>query len=124
MTTRTSFISDPKAAASTVVYEGQLLDENSVAVPAANLAALTLSLVDTITGAVINSVTQVNILNSGRGTVDSSGNVVITLTPTDTGLQDSTASQESRSMVIDATYSGSKVLRHQIDFLLSALSGA
>lgn len=122
--TRTSFITSPKAAAATLIYKCQLLDETSTGVPASSLSALTLSLVDSISFAVINSVSQISVLNTGRGTVDSSGNVVITLNATDTALQSSLSSQEFRSLIIDFTYSGGKVGRHQVDILLVALSGS
>jgi hypothetical protein len=123
MSTRTSFLGDPKPAAATIVYECQLIDENGAAVPASALSALTLTLVDTISGAVINSISQVNILNSGRGTVDGSGNLVVTLSPTDTALESASSAQEYRSAVIDFTYSGGKVGRHQVDFILANLAG-
>ena len=45
-----------------------------------------LCVADTLTSAVINAVEQVNILNTGRGTIDSLGNLAITLEAADTAL--------------------------------------
>jgi hypothetical protein len=54
------------AAGSTGFFKFQLLDENDVAVPLADLSALTLTLVATSSKAVINSVSDSNIMNTGR----------------------------------------------------------
>src|SRR6185312_7778962 len=116
MTAKTSFVapSQAVAAGSTAVYKAQIVDETGAAVPAANLSSLTLSITDTLSGAVVNSASQVSILNTGRGTVDSSGNLVVTLTPQDTALLASTDAQEYRSLTIDFAYSGGKTGRHQV----------
>ncbi|HUN49982.1 MAG TPA: hypothetical protein VMU42_02645 [Candidatus Sulfotelmatobacter sp.] len=128
MTTRTTFIggaSQPVASGETAQYKCQLLDETGAAVPASALTALTLSIVDTATGAVVNGCSAADILNTGRGTVDAAGNLAITLTPADTALLAADDAQECRSLVIDWTYGdGSKIGRHQVDFLIVALGGA
>jgi hypothetical protein len=129
MTTRTALMGSTTApitiaAGATAVYKGQLQDENGTAVPSAQLASLTLSIVDTFSGAIVNSCSQVNILNTGRGTVDSSGNLAVTLGPSDTALLVATDQQEYRSMVLDWTYlGGAKTGRHQVDLLIQALTG-
>jgi len=128
MTTRTSLIggtNQPVASGQTAVYKCQLLDETGAPVPASALTALALSIVDTATKAVVNGCGAANILNSGRGTVDSNGNLAITLAPADTALLATTDAQEMRSLIIDWTYAaGAKLGRHQVDFLIIALSGA
>lgn len=125
MSAKTSFVNQAQAiaAGSTAVYKTQLVDENNAAVPAAALSAMTLSIVDTKTGAVINGVSQVSILNTGRGTIDGSGNLVVTLLPADTAIVAAADGREYRSLVIDFTYSGGKVGRHQVDMLIAALAG-
>ena len=127
MTTRTVFIggaNQPVASGETAQYKCQLLDETAAAVAAAALAALTLSIVDTATGAVINGCSAADILNTGRGMVDAAGNLAITLTPADTLLLAASDAQECRSLVIDWSYGGGKIGRHQVDFLIAALGGA
>jgi hypothetical protein len=127
MTTRTSLLggaNQPVASGQTAQYKCQLLDETGAPVPASALTALTLSIVDTATKAVVNGCNAANILNTGRGTVDANGNLVVTLAPADTTLLAAADLQEMRSLVIDWTYAaGVKLGRHQVDFLIIALSG-
>lgn len=115
----------PVAAGQTAQYSCQLLDQNGNAVPASALLTLTLSIVDTASMAIINGCDAQNILNANRGTVDSQGNVVVTLiAPGDTALLNPADQQEVRSLVLDWTYgAGPFVGRHQVDFLIVALSG-
>ena len=117
----------PFAAGSTPQYRGQLFDAFGAPIPAANLSALTLSIVDALTGAVVNGVSAVNILNTGRGTVDAQGNLVVSLLAADTSTGEVPgASQVWRSLVLDWTYTQSAVTgsgRHQANFSVVALSG-
>src|SRR6185312_16671893 len=128
MTTRTQLMGTTTspiaiAAGASAIYKGQLQDDSGNAISAAQLGTLTLSIVDTFSGAIINSCSQANILNTGRGTVDSAGNLTVTLGPSDTALLVSTDQQEYRSLVFDWTYaSGTKIGRHQVDLLIQALS--
>lgn len=127
MTTRTSLKGpafQPTAAGSTAVYRGQLQDDTAAPIGSSVLTALTLSIVDTRTGAVVNGVSQRNILNLDRGTVDGSGNLTITLTAADTALLNAADASEGRSLVIDWTWNSPvKTGRHQVDFTIIALSG-
>lgn len=120
----------PFAAGSTPIYLSQIVDPYGTGIPAADFSVLTLTLADTLSGAIINSVNQVNILNTGRGTIDSSGNLQIQLTAADTAMDEVPgAAQVQRSMIIDWTYatSGPKATsgtgRHQANFILLALAG-
>jgi hypothetical protein len=128
MTTRTTLVggaNQPVASGQTAQYTCQLLDETGAPVPASALTALTLTIVDTATKAVVNGCSAANILNTGRGTVDSSGNLAVTLMPADTALLVSADTQELRSLIVDWTYAaGAKLGRHQVDFLIIGLSGA
>lgn len=128
MTTRTSLIGNntqPIAAGATAVYKGQLQDDLGNPISAASLTTLTLSIVDTVTKAVVNGVSAVNILNTGRGAVDSAGNLTVTLGPADTALLVASDPQEYRSLILDWTFAvGAKTGRHQVDFLIIAMAGS
>ena len=118
----------PFASGSTPQYFGQILDQEGAGIPAADLSLLTLSIVDTLTGAVINGVSQTNILNTGRGTVDASGNLVISLLAGDTTMDEVPgAASVQRSLVIDWAYtkgSESGSGRKQVNFTVVSLAGA
>ncbi len=120
----------PYAAGSTPVFTGQLLDPFGVGIPAAAFSALTLSIVDTLSGDVINGASAVNILNTGRGTVDANGNLTIALLVADTAMTEVPGdTQIQRSLVIDWAYATAGLNpsagsgRHQVNFLLLALAG-
>lgn len=117
----------PVSARSTVVYTAQLVDQNGNGIPASSLTSLTLSLFDKGSGAVINNIQDVNILNTGRGVIDANGNLTITFSSADTiiiGTPFSGALQY-RSMVIMWTYnSGASNGRRQVDFSIMELAEA
>lgn len=118
---------DPVPAGSTFVYGGTFKDESGNAIAASDLVSLTLTLVDTVSGAIVNSVNAVDVLNTGRGTVSAGGVFAITLgqhpNEADTALLDSTDSQEDRSIVLEWTYSSpAKTGRHEKQFTVEALS--
>lgn len=119
MAAKTTF-TDPKPAGTTIVYKCVIEDESGNAIAAANLSTLTLSIVDAASRQVVNGVSAVSILNTGRGTVDASGNLVLTLLPADTALLVSTDSAEDRSLLLAWTYSGGKVGEHEAQFTLVA----
>lgn len=126
MAARTLFIGDgydPVPAGSTPVYQAVLVDENGVAMGPGALATLLLSIVDTLSGAIINNCNQQNILNTGRGTLDSAGNLTVALLAGDTALYNTADEQEQRSLVFQWTYNGgAKTGMHQVDFEIQALS--
>jgi len=116
----------PVAAGSTPVYTAYFVDTTGAAIPPTALASVTLTICDTQSGAIVNSVSQVNILNTGRGTVDSAGKLTITLEPGDTAMDEVPGlAQIQRSLVIDwATTSTPPVIgRHQVNFPVLALAG-
>lgn len=116
----------PAPAGSSMVYTGVVVDVDQAPIPGTSLVSMTLTLVDTLTGAVVNGVSQVNILNTGRGAIDALGNLTITLLPDDTALTEAPgAAQMQRSMVIDWTYGTSPTYtgRHQANFVVAALAG-
>lgn len=94
----------PIAPGTTPALSGQLQDQNGNPVPASSLSSLTLTIVDTVTKAVVNGVQDVNILNQGRGTVDGNGNVVVTPLQADTQLLNAAHAKERRSFVLVWTW--------------------
>lgn len=115
----------PFPAGSTPVYTAKIVDAEGAGIPDTSLDTVTLSIVDTLSGAVINGVSETDILNTGRGTVDEFGNLTITLLPDDTSMEGVPgAAKVQRSLVIDFTYNGGdSVGRHQVNFTLLALAG-
>ncbi len=116
----------PWAAGSTPIYTAQIVDQSGEGIPADDLASLTLSIVDTLSGAVVNGVSSTNILNTGRGSVDDRGNLVVILEAGDTSMVEVPgAEQVQRSLIFDwTTVADLEVVgRHQVNFLLLALAG-
>lgn len=122
----------PYAENSTPIYRGLLVDVYGVGIPAAAVSVLTLTIADTLTGTIINSCNQANILNTGRGTLDSSGNLQILFEAADMSLSESPGvAQLQRSAIIDWTYATSGPTppastgqgRHQVNFIVQALAG-
>lgn len=97
-----------------------LLDETGAAIPSSGVTAMTLTLYnrDSTNKEIINSVSAVNILNAGRGTLHAtSGLLTVTLDPADNQIIDSTADQEWHRALIEGTYAaGAKAFKHEIDF--------
>jgi hypothetical protein len=106
------------ASGATAVYTAKIVDVNGNPLPATDVNTLTLSLVDTSSGSIINDVSAVDILNVGRGTLDDAGNLTITLgqgaNQADTVSLGPTLS--TRSMVIDWSYGMGNFGRHQVNF--------
>lgn len=101
------------------------MDQAGAPIPASALDTLTLSIVDPLTGETINNASQVDILNTGRGSVSSSGRLTVQLEVGDTALA-YTSGQEpvQRSLVLDWTYGSSPLTgRHQVNFTVLALAG-
>lgn len=122
MSSITNISNGPFAAGSTIVYTGVIQDASGNPVSGQQLVTLTLSLVETDTGLVLNNVDQVNILNQDRGTVDNLGNLTITLSPADTAMT-SDLQVNLYSLIIDFSYNGGTG-RHQVNFKVQQLSGS
>lgn len=122
---RNSFYADPSrafAAGSTALYTGHLIDEKGAIIAGSQLDTLTLSIVDSADGSIINSVSQTDILNTNRGTVDESGLLTVALTTEDTALV-SGVKQAMRSLILEFTYGVDRKGRHQFDFRVFKLIG-
>lgn len=103
------------AERATARYTATLTDETGVGIAASSLNTLTLTLYDdTADKTIINSCNRANILNAGRGTLDSSGNLVITLEVLDNIIINATKDFENHVMLIEWTYgSGLKAGRKE-----------
>lgn len=126
MTAKFTTTATPFAAGSTPSYTATIIDEDNDPVPSSVLSSVTLSIVDTASGSIINGVSAVNILNNDRGTVDQSGNLTVNLAASDTQIFNPANNLESRSLVITWVISGvggGGTGKKQIDFSLQKMSG-
>lgn len=115
----------PFASGTTPLYTALLQDNRGNPAPGSFLDSLTLSIVNTLTGEIINSVDKVDVLNTGRGQLDEAGNLSIQLEVGDTSLDSTPGTlQIQRSLILDYSYAGGSLVgRHQVNFILSALAG-
>jgi hypothetical protein len=90
--------------------DGVLKDELGVAVPAANVNTIKLwlykSLGATAPSTFLNSRNGQSILNANGGTLDASGNFVLTLSPADNVLASQAVASEPHDAYIEVTYNG------------------
>lgn len=113
------------AEQTTLRFTATLIDETGAAIPSAGLSALTLTLYnrDSTTKEILNGVDDVNILNTGRGTVHAtSGLLTIVLLPADNAIIDDTVDLEWHRALIEGTYSGGKTFKQEIDFQVRNLA--
>lgn len=114
------------AEKTTLRFTSTLVDETGTVVPLAGVSALTLTLYnrDSTTKEVINSVSAVNILNSGRGTLHAtSGLLTVTLEPNDNAIIDSASDLEWHRALIEGTYAGgAKAFKHEVDWQVRNLN--
>lgn len=85
---------------------GAFKDEAGLQVPLAGFTTLTLTLFNDSDKAVINSVNNADILNTGRGVVDASGNLVCTLLPADNPIMLAGVFEELHVAFFQWTYVG------------------
>lgn len=118
-------MADPRTLLAEVAREksdyrmtAQIVDALGAGIPAASLATLTLTLyVQDASLTILNSVSGTNILNTGRGTVDSSGNLVISLLPADSPISDTTLAEELHVALVQWTYNGgASAGKHELAF--------
>ncbi len=96
-----------------------LLDElgAAVALTAITTATLTLYARDEQAQPIINSVDDVNIKNTGRGTIHAtSGLLTLVLDPADNAIINNTNDLEWHRCLIEVGYSSTKALKYEIDF--------
>lgn len=108
------------AEKSTLRIMATLVDETGAAIPSAALTALTLTLYnrDSTGKEIINSVSDVDILNTGRGVVHaSSGLLTVTLDPADNAIVDTAVDLEWHRALVEGSYAaGAKAFKHEVDF--------
>ncbi len=114
------------AEKTTLRFTATLVDETGAAIPSSGVSALTLTLYnrDSAAKEIINSVTAVNILNTGRGTLHAtSGLLTVTLEPLDNAIVDSASDLEWHRALIEGTYAaGAKAFKHEIDWQVRNLN--
>lgn len=114
------------AEKTTLRLTATLLDETGAAIPLAGVSTLTLTLYnrDSTTNEIINSVSAVTILNTGRGTLHAtSGLLTVTLEPNDNAIIDSASDLEWHRALIEGTYAGGvKAFKQEIDWQVRNLN--
>lgn len=85
----------------------QLLDGNGDGIPAADLASLTLTLYEFVTGAIVNGRDHVSVLNATIGTVDANGVLTLDFTQAD-GQRKTTAITEMHVALLEWETSAGK----------------
>lgn len=114
---------EPIAAGSTPMISGQFVDALGDSIPLIALDSFTLSIVNKVSGAPINSVLDVSILNEDRGTVNADGSFQIQLQTTDTTI-DPTKAYEYRSAILTWMWNGALVGKRQYDLVIDALASS
>lgn len=105
----------------TRLFTATILDENSVAIPAASLATLTVTLTSLHSGAIINSRNAQSILNANGGVVDSAGKLSWTMSAADNAILNSALAVESHRALFIWTYGG-KTGKAIVDFLVDSIA--
>jgi hypothetical protein len=125
-----NILSGPFADGATVVYKGLIVDYSLPPQPIPALDSLSLSIIDIATGEIVNGVSGVNVLNTGRGLFfnppranpdGSQYNVQLTLVaPGDTAITTPTLVKQQRGLVLQWAYNaGVTIGRHQVNFWLT-----
>lgn len=114
------------AEKTTLRFTSTLVDETGTVVPLAGVSALTLTLYnrDSTTKEIINTVSAVNILNTGRGTLHATtGLLTVTLDPADNAIVNTANDLEWHRALIEGTYAGgAKAFKHEIDWQVRNLN--
>lgn len=103
-------------------YSAAIKDLDGVAVPAASLATMVLTLYSLHSLAVINSRSAQNILNANNVTIDGSGNLVWEVQPADNQILDDNLAIEIHRALFEWTWGGGKAGKHEVDFYVRNLN--
>ena len=108
---------------STTQITGQLVDANGNPVGSNVLTSLTLTITaPLLPGApFVNSVNKVNILNTGRGTIDVNGNLTIQLLPADMTVLGT--ADEVHYLIIEGQYSSNKQVTAVLEIVVRYIVG-
>jgi hypothetical protein len=92
------------------VLDGVLLDDQKPPqpIPGSALTAMTMTLSNAATGAIINGREDANILGTNGGSVDPAGNWLLELTPNDMVILDNTQETEVHLLLIEWVRTGGK----------------
>lgn len=115
----------PFPAGTRPLYAGMIVDRAGVGLNIADYASATLTIVDVLTGEVINGVDHVDVLNTGRGTFSDGGGFEILLDVADTLMDEVPgAPQVTRALILDwaTTAVPPEVGRHQANFVIVRLA--
>ena len=102
---------------STFLYQATLKDETGTGIPAASLATFILTYYDFTTGQIINGRAAQNILNANGVTINASGNVAWTGTPSDSVVVSNRYAEELHVALLQWTY-GSKGGSYRMGLLI------
>jgi hypothetical protein len=102
----------------TQAFTAVLQDETGAVIPAASITALTLTLYDLLTNAIINSRDHVSIKNANGGTIDASGNLTWTSDVLDSPILNDTLAQENHIALIEWTYNSGKQGRFEVALIV------
>lgn len=101
------------AEETTALITATLTDEFDNPISVAGLDSAKFTLYDAVTGAIINSRTDVNVLAN----IDTAGKLTLTLTPADTALLSQSNSRERRVAYFEWVYANdTKIGRHEVRF--------
>lgn len=97
----------------------QLVDENANDIDPTTVTAMTLTLYDVATQAIVNGVDHANILNAGRGLLNSEGVLYMSLLPADNVILDPALNNEQHVALVEWTYAGGqKKASHEVVFFV------
>lgn len=116
---RTVF-SAPADEDATTRFQGVVVNEAGARLAWADISAMTLTLYNEGTGAIVNSRTAANVYNV-EATGDASGNFVLTLLPADMVIVDTTLLAERRVALLQYTYSSGKKGKTELVFTVRNL---
>lgn len=99
------------------LYTATLATPGGTAVTAVMLTALSLTLYDKETGAIVNSRDAQDVLNKGNVTIDAEGEIAWSIQPADTVILDATKEKETRVALFHATWNtGSETGEHRWEY--------
>lgn len=91
-----------------------IVDEAGTLIPLAQIVTLVATLYDRESGSILNGRNAQSVLNANGGTVDSAGNLTLTLVPADNAVLDAARAFELHVLLLEWTYaSGAKANRLQ-----------
>jgi hypothetical protein len=107
----------------TVRITGAIVDEAGAALGSTTLTTLTMTLYSRTTGLPLIGAAQQNILNTGKGSIDGTGNFVLTLPPSDNAIVSTPApAVEPHEILLEWTWPSGKAGKHRIQFSVRNLS--